>query len=288
MERHPDPGLKRRLIRELPALDGADWVKLTGGRTNLVWRIDAAAPMVCKQILGPGPSVLFPNDPEAEIAVMRHVAPMGLSPQIVRVLTGDFGTALIYPYQAGDIADGPRAATARALARLHALETDALTTLRSKPGGAALVLAEGDAILRRVNQPGPLAVLRPTADVPPSHHRVLLHGDPVPANAICRDDETLFIDWQCPAIGDPTEDLAIALSPAMNWIYARKTVSSADEAAFLSAYGNGETTARYAQMKACYAYRMAAHCLVRAEAGDQDYFEGYALELATLEEARQQ
>jgi aminoglycoside phosphotransferase (APT) family kinase protein len=57
-----------------------------------------------------------------------------------------------------------------------------------------------------------------------------------------------LIDWQCPAVGDPCEDIAIFLSPAMQLAYRGTVLSRAEEQVFLTAYSDASTLKRYANI----------------------------------------
>lgn len=134
-----------------------------------------------------------------------------------------------------------------------------------------------------------LCAAEPTApDVVPSGRRALLHGDPVPGNLILSPDGPVLIDWQCPATGDPTEDLAIFLSPAMQMFYRGRPLSADEAATFLGAYGDAATVARYRALAPWHHWRMAAYCLWRmARGGGDSRAEAAAFdaELAAMREA---
>ena len=104
----------------------------------------------------------------------------------------------------------------------------------------------------------------------------------MPGNIITGPQGITLIDWQCPALGDPAEDLAAFLSPAMQWLYRGQTLTPDQEQVFLSAYPNPETTARYRALKPLFHWRMAAHCLWKSERGAQDYATALRLELQAL------
>jgi thiamine kinase-like enzyme len=90
-----------------------------------------------------------------------------------------------------------------------------------------------------------------------------------------------LIDWQCPASGDPTEDVATFLSPAMQWLYRGRVLSPPETEAFLSAYPDPDVTTRYLRLRPLYRWRMAAHCLWKADRGAPDYEQALAAELAS-------
>lgn len=104
----------------------------------------------------------------------------------------------------------------------------------------------------------------------------------MPGNLLLNDDAVVLIDWQCPAIGDPAEDIAIFLSPAMQYVYRGKPLTDDEEAAFLAAYRDRAITRRYRALKPWFHWRMAAYCLWRARNGSPDYAPAFRLEAAAL------
>ena len=58
------PTLRRTIETALPCLVGIDWLPLTGGRTNHLWRV---GDQVVKVFDGSQASPLFPNDDAAEV-----------------------------------------------------------------------------------------------------------------------------------------------------------------------------------------------------------------------------
>ncbi len=162
------------------------------------------------------------------------------------------------------------ARAARLLARLHALPPPA--TFAPRPSGSAAILAHGAAIGAPWSAP-------PDPGIGPQ---------PVPCTAAWRPcagqhpdgDRALLIDWQCPATGDPAEDIALFLSPAMQWLYRGAPLSADETQAFLSAYGHPATVARYQTLAPLLHWRIAAHCAWRAKRGDRDYEQALRLESA--------
>ena len=125
--------------------------------------------------------------------------------------------------------------------------------------------------------------LRPSDTVPPTQATCLIHGDPVAGNILVNGPSLVLIDWQCPAFGDPAEDLALFLSPAMMQVYRGVPLDPNETRAFLAAYPDQQTTARYEALRPWFAWRMAAYCLWRAENGSAEYFHGLSLERDLLE-----
>jgi thiamine kinase-like enzyme len=107
----------------------------------------------------------------------------------------------------------------------------------------------------------------------------VIHGDAVPGNILMSNQGVVLIDWQCPALGDPCEDIAAWLSPAMQWLYAGKPLTNAQADTFLNAFPS-ETAARYRTLAPLFHWRMAAHCQWKAQRGAADYHKALQLELA--------
>lgn len=121
-----------------------------------------------------------------------------------------------------------------------------------------------------------------TPAVPPGGPAVPIHRDPVPGNVIVGADGLRLIDWQCPALGDPAEDLAVFLSPAMQQLYRGAPLAEDEVRAFLNAYPDHAVVARWSALRPWFGRRMAAYCLWQAARGAADYGHAAGLELAAL------
>ncbi|KUJ77908.1 aminoglycoside phosphotransferase [Ruegeria marisrubri] len=225
---------------------------------------------------------LFRNDADLETACLRAFEGAGFSPRLRasgRMLEASW---VLYDHAPGSpwrVDPEPVAAVLRAL-HTHPARIPAPNGCN----GSADLAAHGDRILSLCTSPdrATLAELRPSSDVAPLAHRCLIHGDPVAGNVLISGSQTTLIDWQCPALGDPSEDLALFLSPAMQQLYRGSPLSMEEQERFLAAYGDAAITARYRALKPWFAWRMAAYCLWRSENGAPDYSAGYELELETL------
>ncbi len=282
----PPPDAVRRAAEALaPGAGRARWLRLRGGRTNRVWLVERAggppssAPVVVKLCDGPA-TPLFPNDPEAEMAALRRLCGTGLAPRPIGAAASALGRVLVCEHVA---AGGPAApgAVARALARLHALAPpEGLRRLDPGPDGLHARLV---AVARTLRGPLPAPVREalgaPPPDAPAPVRPAFLHGDPVPGNALAAPGGCVLIDWQCPALGDPCDDLAIALSPAMRRLDGLEPLTRAARAAALAAYGDRAVAARLARLAPLHRALIAAHCLWRAERGSAGAREAAALEL---------
>lgn len=251
------------LMRLDPALAAADWHPLAGGRTNRLWRVGR---FTVKRFDAAAASPLFPNDAGAEARALTLFAPLGLAPRL-RAQGADW---LIYDHAEGRPWAGDPAPVARALHRLHGAQVPQ-GSFRAAPNGSAAVLADA----RRIHA---LPDAPPDPECPPVPP-VPIHADAVAGNIIDTSAGPLFIDWQCPAMGDPAEDICTLLSPAMTWLYTGKPLDPAWGEALLRAYPDAQTVARAQAMLPVYRWRIAAHCAWKAARGDSDYAAALKLEL---------
>ncbi len=262
--------------------DRDGWKPLAGGRTNKLWRFQSdGKDYVCKLYDKDAATPLFPNDPKAEALALTSLLGTDLAPTLRFGLTWSRREAIVYEYVHGDDLCAPEDVAA-ILVKLH--DQKAPQGLRSLNDGPLTLLEQGAAMLNMVNDPRRtlLQDIRPSRVVLPAADTVFLHGDPVPANVIAARTGPCLIDWQCPAIGDPSEDLAIFLSPAMQTLYGGAPLDETQIAGFLAAYGHPDRTARYLLLARAYHWRMAAYCLWKAALGNADYAAGFDLELDRL------
>lgn len=272
---HPASAVPEALLeavsRAMPEAQAQHWLPLFGGRINQLWRVGN---FVIKYYDPEGSSPLFPNDPMAEAAALRRFARHGIAPQLRATGPGWLAYAHI---QGLPWSLDPRP-VALALTRLHRLPTSHSSFRQLGTGSRSLVL-QGHAIAAMCHGALPASPTDPgIAEIAPQ----LIHGDAVPGNMIVKNDIVTMIDWQCPALGDPTEDLAAFLSPAMQWLYRGTLLSQHEADAFLAAFPP-DTAARYRALAPLYHWRMAAHCLWKIEHGADDYRKALDLELDAFE-----
>ena len=116
----------------------------------------------------------------------------------------------------------------------------------------------------------------------------MIHADPVPANIIVSEGKAKLIDWQCPAFGDPAEDLCHFLSPAMQWLYCQSILPDVEVSSFISSYAQYSKAfdqSRFLDLRAWYSWRIAACCLWQVEYGNSAYQRPLELEISALEKA---
>jgi len=259
------------------------WQPMDGGRTNSIWRITGdQGDFVCKLFQPQTDNPLFPNDPMAEVKALLSLAGHEIAPTLSSRFQTKFGTCLIYTYEPGKPWSGDPAPVARLLRRLHAM--DPPKGLRVLPSGSeALWRVTSQIVQRCADVPAPLRNTPLAPEVPASAQRCFLHGDAVAGNILIGAGGARLIDWQCPAIGDPSEDLAVFLSPAMQHLYGGHALGTDATQDFLAAYGDPIATLRYPALKAYFHLRMAAYCLWKFQTGHADYLRAMALELDALE-----
>lgn len=284
----PPESLRRALHEALPEVAQGDWQPLFGGRTNSAWSLTVAehgAPLVVKLYRSPARNPLFPNDQKAEATLLHHLGSAALDDPIAPRLRASFATEAgdcnVYDLIPGSRWQSGAEDVARLMLHLHGLS--APTGLRRIPDGSAALQEEIEAILAQCQQSEALRALMPAETVAPSGQSALLHCDIVPGNLIRNDSGLHLIDWQCPGIGDPCEDIAIFLSPAMQTLYRGAALSTDEQARFFAALDDPTLVARYQALAAWYHLRMAAYCQWQLENGQPDYARGVALEIAALE-----
>lgn len=246
---------------QCPDLRGQHWSALRGGRSNHLWRV---GDVVVKYFVPTAVSVLFPNDSLAEASALQAFAETGFAPELV----AQGHSWVAYRYLDGETWHQDVQPVAHLLGRLHMMP--AIHFFRESPDVAAQtrqILAQCQANL----------VLPDVPDLPKLRQN--LHGDVVPGNIVCTATGAYLIDWQCPAIGDPIEDIAIFLSPAMQSLYRGNPLTSFEKRDFLAAYPNRETVVRYHKFAPLLHTRIAAHCLWKAERGNADYGAAFRLEI---------
>jgi len=251
---------------------------LTGGRSNYVWRMD---PLVVKLYDQSSFNPLFANDPACEVAALRALSGTGMVPHLVRSGCFEGHHWLAYSHLKGTSWQHDPAPVARLLGRLH--DQPAFEGLPKGVNGSAMIDVQVQAILTGCSDVDALRSLRPDHPVPPAARQTLIHGDPVPGNLVAHDGTLTLIDWQCPKLGDPAEDLALFLSPAMQLLYRGAPLSADEAEAFLSAYPDPQVTARLRLLLPWFHWRMAAYCLWKAEQGGAKDREAMELEIAALQ-----
>ncbi|NVO57668.1 phosphotransferase [Rhodobacteraceae bacterium B1Z28] len=251
-----------------------------GGRTNQVWKIlGGDSDKVLKLYRASLRNPLFRNDAALEARCLQALEITGFVPRLRATGRHHNGSWVFYDHAPGSPWRQEPEGVATLLRKLHTLAVP--ISVPNGCNGSADLALHGQEILDSCTSETRhrLAKLRPTELVHPTKHTCLIHGDPVAGNILVAESGMTLIDWQCPAIGDPCEDLALFLSPAMQRLYRGSPLTQSEENQFLSAYGQPEIIDRYQTLRPWFCWRMAAYCLWRIENGASDYAEGLQLEL---------
>jgi len=278
------PELMREIVRRKFSEATSRWTSLAGGKTNRVWRIDATGGVIiCKLFCQPDGNPLYPNQPGAEYEALKYLARHQVAPEPVALLNTAAGDALIYRHLHGDLWRTDVVEVAALLARIHTLKPD--IPLRQLRSGSV-------ALLHQIKSIGPTFQNRVdvllNADkltlVGPVEQDMIIHTDVVANNIVVTNDGVRLIDWQCPALGDPCEDIASFLSPAMQYLYTGGPLNARQKMLFLDAYPDKNIIARYKKLAPLFHLRAAAYCFWQAERGHYEYREAAEYEFLALEE----
>jgi aminoglycoside phosphotransferase (APT) family kinase protein len=281
--------LPRQLARETGVSRDARWIELRGGRTNTCWQVqNGSTTFVCKLYSVASDNPLFPNNPDAEFAALTALTGCELAPSPIEFHRTSLGVCVFYEYlfARSEIPSSPRA-IGQALANLHQTPITPQIEFRPLASSPSALLEHGHLILAQCHGSEVQTLIR-EAPLPRSLDglpAVFLHGDLVPSNIITTSNGVRFIDWQCPAIGDPTHDLAIYLSPAMQLLYAGKVLSNVGAEEFLSGYNNPLVTERYHAIAPFFNWRMSCYALWKTQQGDMDYQAALRIERAAIRAA---
>ncbi len=251
---------------------GASRTLLAGGYRNEVWKVrDGRRWLIEKRYADdPGePNPMYPNLPDHEAAALALLGPRDLAPRLVSfepgVLTYEFVTGAMWqPGRSNGVEQ-----VASLLCSVHALP--APRAMRSLCGSASEARAHGDSMVAAVADGSStraavsLLAARPaTVSDRVVRRRSLVHTDCGPGNIVRTRGALVLIDWQCPGRGDPVEDIACFLSPAMMILYECPPHTHVAHDAFLAAYGIPSAVARYRRDAAAWHYRIGAYCVWRA------------------------
>jgi thiamine kinase len=244
---------------------------LTGGYLNQVFRLTGPfGDWVVKCFKESDEITLFPNIARAEARALSLLGPLEIAPRLIDFVDDpDHGLMLIYSFHPGEVWPGSMreadasslSSVATLLRRQHQLTADGF---REVPVTPADILAQGDQFLIDLDRRQELRRLRPAViDCPVLLTRSLLHTDVGPGNLITGPQGLRLIDWQCPALGDPAEDLCAFLSPAFQILYGCRPLTLAQRETFLTAYGDRRVIERLQILEPFFHWRMAAYCQMR-------------------------
>ncbi len=248
--------------------DQAIWFRLKGGRTNKTWRVtDARSTFVVKLYSPDGKNPLFPNNYKDEAKALSALATTQLAPNLVVAGETPFGPVLIYEHLEGSMWRSGTSEVASLLYKLH--QRPLFENVPDRPNGSDALMMQVRHLLNQCASQKSESIwrMKPKGSVPRIARLAPLHGDPVPGNIVVTSGGLRLIDWQCPASGDPCEDIALFLSPSMQLAYRGAILSPVETEAFLQAYPDPIVVRRYRSLSLWYHWRMAAYCLWRSEQG---------------------
>ena len=240
--------------------------RLRGGAWNEVFRITSAdADIVIKRFVTVLEGTLFPNLPDAEALALERLSGLAVAPDPIRFFSETkWGPVLVYRFHEGESWSENVGLVAELLKRK--LSVDA-SGFRNVPLDAEGVIEEGDKLFARCSDDRRVDGFRrarPAArPAPELSHRSLIHTDVGPTNLIHGPKGLRLIDWQCPAAGDPAEDVFSFLTPAWQILSFRDPHSAADRKEFLRIYNDAAMEERLSILEPAFIYRAASYCCLR-------------------------
>ncbi len=245
--------------------------KLEGGYWNEVFRLRSAAfDWVLKRFFAePSRERLFPILPESEALALKLLSPLGVTPKFVAFFPASETeqAVLLYDFAVGERLEGGFVQVAELFKRLHRfkLEAGVFRKLATHPQA---ILRQADALLADCNHAlkSDLLALRPE---PIAFKEVemlsLVHTDAWQGNFIASAEQLVLIDWQCPGLGDPAEDVWTFLYSGFQQLIGLELYSAKQQALFLDAYADSAMQERLRKLEPFFVYRVAAHSLTRIQ-----------------------
>ncbi|MBL8907587.1 MAG: phosphotransferase [Rhizobiales bacterium] len=240
--------------------------RLRGGAWNEVFRvISTDADIVIKRFVTVLEGTLFPNLPHAEALALERLSGLAVAPDPIRFFPEtNWGPVLVYRFHEGESWSGNVGLVADLLKRKLPVDATGFRNVPLDPGG---VTEEGDRLFARCSDDRRVSRFqkaRPQArPVPALSRRSLIHTDVGPTNLIDGPKGLRLIDWQCPAAGDPAEDVFSFLTPAWQILSFRDPLSAAERNAFLQAYNDAAMEERLNVLEPAFIYRAAGYCCLR-------------------------
>lgn len=275
-------------VRDVLGWDDAVITPLRGGYRNDVVRARTpSADVVVKRFVEAPENPMYPTLPDAERCALDVLDGTGLAPRPLRDAPRhdtDGADVVVYEWVDGPIWPGPTTAPARpaaatgdALAAIHRVASDERWCLRRLLVDPVDVLDHARSMLAPA--PDDLATQWRRLDArwarrhaPASGRRdALVHTDGGPGNQVLvigLDPDpyrrVVFIDWQCPGVGDPVEDVATVVSPAMHVLYECEPLDPTEVSGLLAAYDPAGSIDTGIERRAAFHLRIAAYCAHRA------------------------
>ncbi len=250
----------------LPTTSGFELEPLTGGFWNDVYRLRGnGRNWVIKHFRSTNSDGLYPILPQAEALALQTLSGLEIAPELVAFLPDV--PLLVYEYFEGGVWQADAVSIGRLLRCLHDVPITTESGFRQLPLETVAILRQGDHFLGQV---GPdalvqqLSAVRPLPQLLPSLARLsLVHTDPWPGNIVQNGRHLRLIDWQCPGLGNPTEDVWTFLHAGYEMLLGRPRFDEQVQAEFWHGYGQTTVSQHLPLLAPYYAYRLAAHCLLR-------------------------
>jgi len=265
----------------------SDLKLLTGGFWNQVYRLQVGEKlMVIKQFFKGVANPMFPVMPDTEAAALSYLQGSTCAPEPIAYLPQTpAGDILLYSYVAGlpwqldpQNAEKCTKDVAELLARVHRMPIDvnAKNSFRLLPQSPQELFAHSLTMLSECDETllGPLEHLKQTlADCPRTVPcaPALVHTDCGPGNIIVGDAGPCLIDWQCPGLGDPLQDVFTFTSPAMQILYHCEPLADGVIQHFFQSYFQAQSASsdvdamkgRLPLVQVYHHFRFAAYCAYR-------------------------
>jgi len=268
-------------------VDASDLKLLTGGFWNQVYRLQVGEKrMVIKQFFKGVTNPMFPVMPDTEAAALSYLQGSACAPEPIAYLPQTpAGDILLYGYVAGlpwqfdpQNAEKCTKDVADLLARVHRtpIDANAKNSFRLLPQSPKELYAHSLTMLGECEETvrGSLEHLKQTlANCPLTApcEPVLVHTDCGPGNIIVGDAGPCLIDWQCPGLGDPLQDVFTFASPAMQILYRCEPLADGVIQHFFQSYFQAQSAgldvdamkARLPLVQVYHHFRFAAYCAYR-------------------------
>jgi aminoglycoside phosphotransferase (APT) family kinase protein len=265
----------------------SDLKLLTGGFWNQVYRLQVGEKiLVIKQFFKGVTNPMFPVMPDTEAAALSYLQGSACAPEPIAYLPQTpAGDILLYGYVAGlpwkfDPLNAEKCTkgVADLLARVHRtpIDANAKNSFRLLPHSpkelyahSLTMLGECDETVRRSLE----HLKQQLADCPLTVpcEPVLVHTDCGPGNIIVGEAGPCLIDWQCPGLGDPLQDVFTFASPAMQILYHCEPLADGVIQHFFQSYFQAQSAdsdleamkARLPLVQVYHHFRFAAYCAYR-------------------------
>ena len=253
----------------LPTAVGYELTPLTGGFWNDVYRLRGnGRNWVIKHFRAANSDSLYPILPQTEALALRTLRGLDIAPEPVAFLADV--PLLVYEFFEGDVWWEDVAAVGRLLRRLHDVSVLPDSGFRYLPVEPEAIMQQGDRFLAQAEQGDlvrQLELVRPSATPrPPLARLSLVHTDTWVGNFVQNGRSLRLIDWQCPGLGDPAEDVWTFLYSGYEMLLGWPRFEAQVAVDFWRGYGRETAVSQHLPYLApYYTYRLAAHCCLRQQ-----------------------